>query len=130
MRLRFLSPDKQKHERAKLVGTTLFFIGGMLVYNGVETEELFFVGVMLLVWSGMSWLAYRNTPEKPLHIIQEVLCFLLFFGISVVCGVIAANLPNWVTYEGLSILINLMIIVLFLLLLFFRGGSSKKEPKA
>ena len=130
MRLRFLSPDKQKHERARLVGTILFFIGGMLMYNGVETEELFFLGVMLLVWYSISWLAYRNTPEKPLHIIQEIFYFLLFFAISVVCGVIATNLPNWITYEGLGVFINLVIIILFLVLLFFRGGSSKRDPKA
>lgn len=124
MRLRFLSADKQKQERARLVGALLFFIGGRLVYNGVESDELFFLGVLLLVWYGMSRVAYRKNREKPLHILQEIFCFLLFFFISVFCGIISHNLSNWATSE-VGIYIDLTIIVIFLVLLFFRSGSDR-----
>lgn len=130
MRLRFLSPDKHKHHIARLVGAILFFVGGTLLFIGVESEDIFLYGLLLLVWYGMSWVAYRKNPDKPLHIIQEIFCFLLFSGISVILGVIAVYLPKWITHAGLGILIDFVLIVLFLVLLFARGGSSKKEPKS
>ena len=130
MQLKFLSPNKQKHEIARLVGAILFFLGGTLLFIGVETEDIFLFGVMLLVWYGMSWLAYRKNPDKPLHKIQEFFYFLIFCLISVIFGVLSVYLPKWITHVGLGILIDLLLIVLFLMFLFSRSSSLQKDPKA
>lgn len=125
--MRFLSPNKQKQETARLVGVIVSFVGGMLVMSGYETEDLFLCGALLLVWYGMSWFIYRKDPEKTTHWIQQLWYFLLFLVFSVLCGVIAAYLPGWITHEIAGILINLAVFFAFLILLFCRGGSSKSD---
>lgn len=129
MRLRFLSPNKQKQEIARTVGTILFFVGGMLVMSDYETEDLFLFGVLLLVWYGMSRFVYRKNPEKPTHLILQVFYFLLFIVLSVICGIGTAYLPKLITHEILGVLINLAVMVLFLILLFYRGRSSKSDTR-
>lgn len=129
MRLRFLSPDKQKQESARVVGAILFFVGGMLVMSGYKTEDLFLFGVLLLVWYGMSWFAYRKNSEKPMRLILQVFYFLLFIVFSVICGIGTAYFPTLITYETLGLLINLVVMILFLILLFYRGRSSKSDTR-
>ena len=122
--MRFLSPNKQKQETARLAGTIVSFVGAMLVMSGYNTEDLFLVGALLLTWYGMSWFIYRKDPEKTTHWLQQLWYFLLFIVLSVLCGVIAAYLPGWMTHDIAAILINLVVFIAFPILLFCRRGSS------
>ncbi len=63
MKFRFLSTNKRRQRTARDFGAILLLIG-ILIRNSHGATDLKYLGILLLVWSGLSWLARRNQENS------------------------------------------------------------------
>ncbi len=118
--MRFLSPDKQKQETVRIVGLIIFFIASMLLMSGYATNDLLFIGTMLLVWYSMSWFIYRKNPEKIIRGSQQLWHFLIFLVFAFICGIATSYFSDFILHDIFGNIIYWIVILFFLVLLFYR----------
>lgn len=116
MTIRFLSPHKKSQNTAKKIGAILFFIGFSLLMEGAGTHDIVLVGVMMMIWSGMSWLAYRKTDES--HFLVQLFCFLMFLACFVAIVLISIEVPGWVSDPTANLFASLIVCIIFLIAIF------------
>lgn len=118
MAFRFISPSKEKQRIAKNYGALLTLIGISLLFDGIGSQDIALTGILMLIWSGMSWIAHRKTDGQPAHIIVQIFCLLIFLACFMIVGIITADLPGTIP-DGTPILISVIIItILFLVAIF------------
>lgn len=63
MKFKFLSVKKRRQRTARNFGAMLLLIG-ILIRNSHGAKDLKYLGILLLAWSGFSWLARRNQKNS------------------------------------------------------------------
>lgn len=118
MAFRFVSPSKEKQRTAKNYGALLTLIGLSLLLDGTGSQDIALTGILMLIWSGMSWLAHRKTDGKPAHAIVQTFCILVFLASFILVGVITTEFSN-VIQGGTPVLLTIIAItILFLIAIF------------
>lgn len=96
MKFRFLSANKRRQRTARNFGCLLLLIGTLLLRQRIRgSDDLMFCGLLMLIWSTMSWFAYRVEPDKPISIWIHVCATVVFIFLVVICALIIANVREW-----------------------------------
>ena len=79
MKFKFLSVKKRRQRTARNFGAMLLLIG-ILIRNSHGAIDLKYLGILLLVWSGLSWLARRSqeTSGKELATAIHLIALIVF----------------------------------------------------
>ncbi len=83
MKFRFLSAKKRRQRTARDFGAILL-LTGLLLWRLRGAEDLLLVGLLFVIWSGMSSFAYRRDPHKQISFwwqIGSLISFIVLIGI-------------------------------------------------
>lgn len=96
MKFRFLSAKKCRQRTARNFGGLLLLIGTLLLRQRIPgSADLVFCGLLMLIWSTMSWFVYRIKPDKPLSIWIHVGATFVFMFFVIMCALIVINVRGW-----------------------------------
>ena len=93
MKFRFLSAKKRRQRTARDFGAILL-LTGLALWRLRGSEDLLLVGLLFVIWSGMSWFAYRDDPNKHISVWWQIGSLVSFIVLAGVCTAFVGNLVS------------------------------------
>lgn len=93
-------------------------MGLIMLIDGLGSQDITLLGMLMLIWSCVSRFAYRKNPDKPIAWIQSLWYSIVFVISIIACSVFIAYFPNMIANGILNPYITILVMILFLIFLF------------
>ena len=94
MKFRFLSAKKRRQRTGRDFGAILL-LTGLALWRLRGAEDLLLVGLLFIIWSGMSWFAYQGDSNKQISVWWQIAALIGFIVLVGICTVLVGMLVSF-----------------------------------